>query len=218
MNILEGKQSIQDIQRQCTVLLYWPNCNFKTLSLDLCILFKVVLWVFLGATTAWWQESEWQSTNCLHLLNPAPSELPSKSQSREILLDVIGQNWFCFVFQWLLCRQQKMKFFFHYLFIYFFNLHWSLCGWYKWQPNNFCQTSSSTAVPNSTRHDRLSIWTHYLSSQRYKNRFIPPVDLSSWVESWGYYFVNIVYSVFFMEATCFSLSTGCLVQTADTCW
>lgn len=46
MNILEGKQSIQDIQRQFTALLYWPNCNFKTLSLDLCILFKVVLWVF----------------------------------------------------------------------------------------------------------------------------------------------------------------------------
>lgn len=81
------------------------------------ILFKVVLWFFLGATTAWWQESEWQSTNCLHLLNPAPSELPSKSQSREILLDVIGQNWFCFVFQWLLCLRQKMK---RTLFIYLF--------------------------------------------------------------------------------------------------
>lgn len=121
-----------------------------------------------------------------------------------MLLDVIGQNWFSFVFQWLLCLRQKMR---RTLFIIFFNLHWSLCGWYKWQPNNFCQTSSSTAVPNSSgyglpRNDRLSISTHYLSSQRYKNSFIPPVDLSSWVESWRCYFVNIVYSVFFMEATC----------------
>lgn len=217
MNILEGKQSIQDIQRQFTALLYWPNCNFKTLSLDLCILFKVVLWFFFRGNDCL-MTRKWVTINQLS------SFIEPSSIWIAIKVSVTGNTarrnrpkliLFCFSVAALPVAKNEKDFV--YLF-FFFNLHWSLCGWYKWQPNNFCQTSSSTAVPNSTRQDRLSIWTHYFSSQRYENRFIPPVDLSSWVESWGYYFVNIVYSLFFMEATCFSLSTGCLVQTADTCW
>lgn len=77
-----------------------------------------------------------------------------------------------------------------------------------------CSTASAYGL---ARHDRPSIWTHYLSSQRYKNRFIWPIDLGSWVESWRYYFVNMVYSLFFMEAARFSLCTGGSVPTADTC-
>lgn len=68
MNVLGGKT-----KREFAARLYRLNCTFKTSSLDLFILFKVVL--FLEATTALLQQSDLQSNNFLEFIEPSSAEV-----------------------------------------------------------------------------------------------------------------------------------------------